>query len=61
MKDKILANLVGARNALEGVTVCGKMNLANLGGAIVVLEEVINTLKECDIVEPKQKEESAKN
>ena len=54
-------NLVGARNALDGVTVCGKTNLANLGGAIVVLEDVINTLKECEIVEPKREKENAKN
>lgn len=55
MKEDILNNLSIVINALNTISVSGKANLANLSGSIVMIEEVVSTLNNCDIVESKLK------
>ncbi len=40
MKNEILQRLDAVLGALNRVTVCGKENLGNLSGSIVMLEEI---------------------
>lgn len=50
MKNEIMQRLVGVLNALNNITVSGKVNLANLGGSIAVVEEVAEMLEGFDII-----------
>ena len=52
MKEEILNRLVAVLNALDNISVHGKMNLANLSGSIAILEEIMKSLSDCEITEP---------
>ena len=54
MKEEILNRLVAVLNALDNISVHGKMNLANLSGSIAILEEVRDNLLDCEITQPKK-------
>lgn len=56
MKDEIMKRLVGVLNALNNITVSGKVNLANLSGSIAVIEEVAGMLEGSDIIENVEEE-----
>ena len=58
MKEEILNRLVAVLNALDNISVHGKMNLANLSGSIAILEEVRDNLLDCEIMQPKKEVKS---
>lgn len=58
MKDKIMQSLIGVLNALNNITVSGKVNLANLSGSIAVIEEVAGMLEGSDIIENTKEEQT---
>lgn len=51
MKNEILNNLTAVLNALNGIQVSGKNNLANLSGSISVIEDVYMRLQGIDFEE----------
>ena len=51
MKETVLNRLAAVINALDNVSVHGKMNLANLSGSIAILEDILKSLADCDITE----------
>lgn len=51
MKEQVMQRLALVLNALNGVSVSGKANLANLSGSIAMLEEVADILNGVEIVE----------
>lgn len=56
MKDEIMQRLTVTLNALNSITVSGKVNLANLSGSIAMLEEIGAMLSEAEI---KSKDDAA--
>ena len=50
MNEGIMQRLSAVLGALNGISVSGKQNLANLSGSIALLEEILNTLSDCDII-----------
>lgn len=52
MKNEVIGKISVVINALNGITVCGKNNLANLSGSIAVLEELATLLNKLEITEP---------
>ena len=51
MKNEILQRLDAVLGALNRVTVCGKENLGNLSGSIVMLEEIGRMLQSVEFAE----------
>lgn len=49
MKDEIMQRIIAVLNALNGVTVSGKHNLANLSGSISVIEEIAEMLNNAEV------------
>lgn len=60
MKNEIMQRLVGVLNALNNITVSGKVNLANLGGSIAVVEEVAEMLEGSTLSSKAQKKKKSK-
>lgn len=50
MKQEILKKLSIVLNALNNISVSGKVNLANLSGSITMLEEISGALSGADII-----------
>lgn len=55
MKDQIMQQLGFVLNALNNVSVKGKVNLANLSGSIAMIEEIADVLNNAEIVESTSK------
>lgn len=51
MKDEIMQRLNAVLNALNSISVRGKIDVANLGGSIAVIEEIAMMLEHADIVD----------
>ena len=51
MKEDIMQKLSAVINALNNVSVCGKVNLGNMAGSINVLEEIAATLSTVELTE----------
>lgn len=56
MKNEILQRLDAVLGALNRVTVCGKENLGNLSGSIVMLEEIGRMLQSVEFAEVSKSE-----
>ena len=50
MREEIIRNLNFVLNALNGISVSGKNNLANLSGSIALLEDIRGKLAGVDII-----------
>lgn len=58
MKDSIIESIIAVVNALNSISVSGKQNLANLSGSIYTLENVLSSIKSCDIVDNGKQEDN---
>ena len=56
MKNEILQRLDAVLGALNRVAVCGKENLGNLSGSIVMLEEIGRMLQSVEFAEYSKQE-----
>ncbi len=56
MKEDIIKKLIAVLNALDSVSVHGKVNLGNLAGSIAMIEEVTGILEGVDITPHKQEQ-----
>lgn len=53
MREEIVNKLSTARKALGNVYVNEEQNCFNLGGAMQLIREVIELLKQCEIIAPR--------
>lgn len=52
MKEQVLTKINAIINTLDTVSVSGRANWDKMRGSIAVLEEVLSTVRDCDIVSP---------
>jgi Tfp pilus assembly protein PilZ len=58
MKDEIIQRLNVVLNALDKISVSGKVNLANLSGSIAMLEEIGMILNDAEVTSTLKKSDA---
>lgn len=57
MKEKIIKELLTARNALACIPVCDKQNCMNMGCSLDIIDRVIAVIEKCEIQIKKENSE----